>query len=138
MASNFSLQYHPWIKCKGHEIIGNDHQFTNLPNIKQFFLVSAIVIVERKVWRIWMLISGYKGLILQSWYWFTCATLHSCGIADQRNRRFIIFCRQFHTTFIWWRQLFRRWRNYWWGMKTKELIKMLSVSFGTLLTMSKF
>ena len=100
-----------------------------LPNIKQFFLVSAIVIVERKVWRIWILISGCKGLILQSWYWFICATLCSCGIADQRNRRFIIFGRQFYTTFIWWRQQFRRWRNYWWGMKTKQLIKMLSIFF---------
>ena len=41
LASNFSLQYHPWIKCKGHEIMGNDLQFTKLPNVKQIdFLVT--------------------------------------------------------------------------------------------------
>lgn len=27
LASNFSFQYHPYIKYKGHDIEGNDHQF---------------------------------------------------------------------------------------------------------------
>ena len=85
------MQYHPWIKCKGHEIIGNDHQFTNLPNVKQILLVSAIVIVKRKEWRIWILMLGCKGLILQSWYWFICA--HSTAVAlliRERDLSFIV------------------------------------------------
>ena len=37
----------PWIKCKGYEIIGNDHQIYKAP--KQILLVGAIVFVKRKV-----------------------------------------------------------------------------------------
>ena len=37
MASNFSLQFQPYIKFKGHEIRGNDHQFKKLPIFEKKF-----------------------------------------------------------------------------------------------------
>ena len=39
--ANFSLQYRPWIKHKGHENKGNDHQLKKLLIFIQILLVST-------------------------------------------------------------------------------------------------
>ena len=54
LASNFSSQYHPWIKCRGHKNKGNDHQFKKFLIVKQILLVSIIRNVKRTLWRIWI------------------------------------------------------------------------------------
>ena len=41
-ASNFSFQYHPWIKHLGHENKGNDNQLKNLLIIRQILLASTL------------------------------------------------------------------------------------------------
>ena len=51
MASNFSLQTHPY----GHESQGNDHQLKKLLIVKQILLVSASGNVKRPVWRMCVL-----------------------------------------------------------------------------------
>ena len=42
LVSNFSLQYHPWIKRQSHENIGDDHQLELLLIVKQILLVSLL------------------------------------------------------------------------------------------------
>ena len=59
LASTFSLQYHPWIKCKGHDNSENDRQFERLLIIKQILLVSTIGNgiqgnAKRTGYRIWL------------------------------------------------------------------------------------
>ena len=41
LASNFSLQYRPWIKHEGHENKGNDHQLKKLLIVRQNLLVRT-------------------------------------------------------------------------------------------------
>ena len=41
LASNFSLQYHPRINCKGYDNSGNDLQFMRLLTVKQILLVRT-------------------------------------------------------------------------------------------------
>ena len=55
LASNFSLQYHLWIKCRGHENNRNYHQFKELIIFKQTLLVITVENVERSVWSVWIL-----------------------------------------------------------------------------------
>ena len=43
---------------------GNDYQLKKLMIVKQILLVSALVNVQRTVWRIWTLMLRCKGLIL--------------------------------------------------------------------------
>ena len=43
---------------------GNDYQLKKLMIVKQILLISALVNVQRTVWRIWTLMLRYKGLIL--------------------------------------------------------------------------
>ena len=70
LASTFSLQYHPWIKCKGHDNSGNDRQFERLLIVKQILLVSTIGNgiqgnVKRTGYRIYLpQFSGYQVKIL--------------------------------------------------------------------------
>ena len=61
--SNFSLQYHPWIKHQSHENNGNDHQLKELLIIKEILLGSTLGNGQRAVWRICKLMLGYKGLL---------------------------------------------------------------------------
>ena len=42
LASNFSLQYHPWITRQCHENKGNDHQHKKLLIVKQILLVNTL------------------------------------------------------------------------------------------------
>ena len=42
LASNFSLQYHPWIKHEGHKNEENDHQLNMVLIIKQILSVSTL------------------------------------------------------------------------------------------------
>ena len=42
LASNFSLQYHPWIKHKGHENEENDHQLKRIAIVQQILLISTL------------------------------------------------------------------------------------------------
>ena len=41
-ASNFSFQYHPWIKHLGHENKGNDNKLKNLLIVRQILLASTL------------------------------------------------------------------------------------------------
>ena len=43
---------------------GNDYQLKKLMIVKQILLVSALVNVQRTVWRIWIPMLRYKGLTL--------------------------------------------------------------------------
>ena len=61
-ASNFSLQYHLWIKYYGHWNNGNDHQLKKLLIVKQILLISTTGNIWRTVWRICILIVACKGL----------------------------------------------------------------------------
>ena len=63
LASNFSLQYHPWIKHKGQENKGKDHQLKKLLIVTQILLVNTLGYVLRTVWRIWILVLRYKRFI---------------------------------------------------------------------------
>lgn len=47
--SNVSLQYPPWIKCKGHEIDFNDRQSKKLLIVNHILLISTTGKVERLV-----------------------------------------------------------------------------------------
>ena len=62
LASNFSLQYHPWIKRQGLENKGNDHQLKKLLIIELILLVSTSGTVQRTVLGIWILILECRGL----------------------------------------------------------------------------
>ena len=42
LASNFSLQYHPWMTLQGHKNKGNDHQLKKLLITQQILLVSTL------------------------------------------------------------------------------------------------
>ena len=42
LASNFSLQYHPWMTLQGHKNKGNDHQLEKLLIAQQILLVSTL------------------------------------------------------------------------------------------------
>ena len=42
LATNFSLQYHPWIKHEGHKNRGNDHQLKKLLIVEHILLVSIL------------------------------------------------------------------------------------------------
>ena len=55
-----SQSKHPLIKFKGHEKIGNDHHLRRLSIVKQILLVSSIRNVQRTVWRICILMLGFK------------------------------------------------------------------------------
>ena len=61
LASNFSLQYHPWMTLQGHKNKGNDHQLKKLLIAQQLLLVSTLGNVQRTVQRIYILMSGCKG-----------------------------------------------------------------------------
>ena len=63
LASNFSSQYHPWIKYWGHMNRENDHQWKQLLIVIQILLVGTLVNVKRTVWRICILMLGCKGFI---------------------------------------------------------------------------
>ena len=58
MASNFSLQTHPY----GHESQGNDHQQKKRLIVKRILLVSASGNVKRPVWRMCVLMLECKRL----------------------------------------------------------------------------
>ena len=55
-----SQSKHPLIKFKGHEKIANDHHLRRLLIVKQILLVSSIRNVQRTVWRICILMLGFK------------------------------------------------------------------------------
>ena len=42
LASNFFLQYHPWIKHSGHDDKPNDHQLKKLLTVRQILFVSTL------------------------------------------------------------------------------------------------
>ena len=60
-ASNFSFQFHQWIKHQGHKNRGNDNLQKNQLIVKQILLASTLGNVLRPVWRIWILMFGCKG-----------------------------------------------------------------------------
>ena len=62
LASNLSLQYHHWITHWCHENKRNDQQLKKLLSVWQILLVSTLVNVQKKIWRIWILMFGCKGL----------------------------------------------------------------------------
>ena len=61
-ASNFSFQFHPWIKHQGHKNRGNDNLQKNQLIVKQILFASTLGNVLRPVWRIWVLMFACKGL----------------------------------------------------------------------------
>ena len=61
-ASNFSFQFHPWIKRQGHKNRGNDNLQKNQLIVKQILFASTLGNVLRPVWRIWVLMFACKGL----------------------------------------------------------------------------
>ena len=67
-ASNFSIQYKPWITHKGKENKGNDLQLKKLLIVIHILLVSALRNVCKTVWRISILMSVCKGLMVQKWF----------------------------------------------------------------------
>ena len=97
-ASNFSLQYHPWIKHWSHENHGYDQQLTKLLIFKQILLVSALGDVQRTVWRICTLMSGCRGLIIKcmfkvailySYYLFTNTIFYLADCSFNRCQKYV-------------------------------------------------
>ena len=68
LASNFSLQYHPWITYLGHENNGNDQKLQKLWIVKLILPVSTSGNVSRTVWRIWIVMLGCKAMLNLWWY----------------------------------------------------------------------
>ena len=50
LASNFSSQYQPWIKCLGYENKGNDHQLKKVLIVKQILLACTINKKCKEIW----------------------------------------------------------------------------------------
>ena len=62
LTSNFSFQYHPWVKHYGNKNIGKDHRVKRFLIVEQILFASTIGNVWRTVWRICILMFGWKGL----------------------------------------------------------------------------
>ena len=62
LASKFSPRHHSCIKHKACENEENDRKLENLLISNKSFLISVIGNVKRAVWRIYMLMLGFKGL----------------------------------------------------------------------------
>ena len=62
LASNFSSQCHPWITKEGQKKKGNDHQLKRVLIVKKFLLGIILENVLETVWRLSILMFGWKGL----------------------------------------------------------------------------
>ena len=96
LVSNFSLQEHAWIKYKGKEKKGNDHQFKKLLILKQILPVDTIGNVKRTVRRIWILMLGCRELSIVStiWFSFNFHTILDLFMSTIRKKKISCWCEK--------------------------------------------
>ena len=66
LTCSFSLQYHPWVTCKGHEKKGNDQQQKKFLIFKPMLLVNTCL-AKDKLENFWQNFSRYVS-VMQSYY----------------------------------------------------------------------
>ena len=146
LTSNFSLQYHPWIKHKGHKNKGNDHQLKKLLIVKQVHFVSTSRKIQRTVWRICNLgsrdlpkIHCHISWLFLTWIWLDLVP------PKRRHKQNIafIYCtiqslcllKFWKSLIIWFKDI--NWRHHHWGtfqkfFPTEFLVCRIVVEFSFL------
>ena len=84
---NVLLLYRPWTKHQGRKNNGNDHQLRKFLIVKQILLVSTFRNVLRIVWRIYILMLGYKRLthLVYDHKIFLSSCIQVCTLAGTKD-----------------------------------------------------